>query len=99
MSVLSKKDFGTTIDVEKVGSLDVINNTTNFADFNDKIDTDKYGETKEKVEPETCCVDDHWSEYWNWVVHWSFKSVNDFWKFIIIYRVLNSWACFLWCGR
>lgn len=49
MSVLSKKDFGTTIGVEKVGSVDVLNNTTNFADFNDKIDKDKYGETKRKL--------------------------------------------------
>lgn len=32
--------------------------------------------------------DDYRSEHWNWVVHWSFKSVDEFRTFIFNYRIL-----------
>ncbi|KAK6457826.1 proline-specific permease [Scheffersomyces xylosifermentans] len=44
-----KKDNGTTIDVEKIGSVDRHYVATDFDDFNDKLDVERYGQTKRKL--------------------------------------------------
>ncbi|ABN65353.2 Proline-specific permease (Proline transport protein) [Scheffersomyces stipitis CBS 6054] len=46
---LDKKDPGSVIDVEKIGSVDRHYVSTGFDDFNDKLDPEKYGQTKRKL--------------------------------------------------
>lgn len=43
------KEIDTTIDVERVSAEKELNEVTSFADFDDRLDTEKYGETKRKL--------------------------------------------------